>query len=1494
MANWNTINELRQIFINKYINTQLQAELEKACSEEYELKRDYNGRQILELLQNVDDVYSESKDNQNSFASVKITYKNNILEVGNTGHPFSDDSIERLCLGRPSQKSLDNIGNKGTGLRSLLNDAEWIEIHSGKYHIRFSENYAKSIFDKFKNNPIISNQYLNWKKDYDLCFPTMNCPEEINPINTPFDTLIRVKLKEENNNKDTSIFNQLKLPFYKTLLFLPNINRIEVETDLDARVYEKISENNKVLLQESSNTIHEYYVNSKEIVVSKDKKANLIIAVPLDKDYDFSNEKLYCYFPIRNFNTPVHALIHAPFQTNNSRDDIPNDDKQINKILLSESLNFLKEVVEQIANKNISCVELPIITLTPTDNFNGKTWNSDSFNLEQFYKDLISEAKLLPTVNNELISIKDTPKYIDTEFPCEFKGKLFSNLLLKLNNNTYQFIKSLADNCDYSIVKLLYKYNLEELKTKINELAKNFNTQTLVKIFLWWCDFCKASYGSKSIPNLLKDTTGDWIDKNTKVYLPTDSGVSIMPESMNWVNLCILHQDFVNELISQIQDKYKSNWDKIKQGLNEKTANKRILDKYSDEYFPISFKEQSTSDLIIEEINKQIDSKEKSITFINWFFENYQDKFLGNSSLNKINFNFIDRNNNIVSSKNLFFGNEYNKFLSEKIFTNTSYSAIAPLGLIYQGSEENKDKFVEFLKKCGVLEYPKIYDRDITWSYYHTFKRHLQTQYNYQNNINYLVVKNIDNLDKILEKLTTKEIVQWFNEYVDLDNLIKSNEKNGYYANKSNSTRYYIYSNEYILYILNNTKWIEINNVKYSPNQIVKYSKLEDKISGYYGISENALISILGENIVSNYKLDFVDSMAQLPDNIIKKFLNELPNVDNTGEISKKLYEDIIKTKYPDDEPSFDTSDIKVFCFDEKFHLNSDVKYASRKVQKNTNIESKLIFIQPKRNSEIIKNWLGVEKYKTSLILNEYEKLDNNEFTQEINNLKLAFLASINETNNFISKLKQLKIIPCVHIEASDTETNTSIEMDNYNYIKDKGTYFIKIPSNCDKLQLQQSIDFGNNIIEIFKDFVTPQIDENLFGRLILTNHENRRRIIDEQFGFNRWSYAKELFSNQKEINEIILNFFMENELSENNLTLLKTIDFSKSLSDNNYNNLKVSLYEIGKDIRDLNKINSGINIDIKDNIKNEFDKYKDLKFENFEKSLYVLLKDKIDKQNEFLNICNQYKCFQIKNIENSININIENLYNKFLKNNFDNIKFTSQEDIDIKKIYNDNYKICIEGIATNEKDFEFFLEKNQNIKSILYFCVPDNIKQLFDEFDSEVNKKENPNTIQEEYQTKTINTTLEERNISKNINSKIKSEASQKQYDKQAENNERIGKTAEEIAYLELKKSFPNIKWHSKNSLFPADKNDAPVGVTCDMWNIDEYGKKTYFEIKSSINEFEMSIHEYNSMKNFQNDYEVVLVDVKNNTISRHRFKELEPLKQISKYSFVFKQIEN
>ena len=159
MVNWKTIDELRKIFIQKYIKSNLQSELEKACSEEYELKRDYNGRQILELLQNVDDACEETKSKDD--VVVTISYKENILEVGNTGTAFSAETIERLCLGRASEKSSKKIGNKGTGFRSLLNDAEWIELHSGNYAIRFSEEYAYELFNKYRNEPLIANQLNN-------------------------------------------------------------------------------------------------------------------------------------------------------------------------------------------------------------------------------------------------------------------------------------------------------------------------------------------------------------------------------------------------------------------------------------------------------------------------------------------------------------------------------------------------------------------------------------------------------------------------------------------------------------------------------------------------------------------------------------------------------------------------------------------------------------------------------------------------------------------------------------------------------------------------------------------------------------------------------------------------------------------------------------------------------------------------------------------------------------------------------------------------------------------------------------------------------------------------------------------------------------------------------------------------------------------------------------------------------------------------------------
>ena len=103
------ITDLRESFINDYVDPhQLRKyKLQSACHEEHADMVSYNGRQILELLQNVDDACDP--DNKNAF--VKISFKENLLEVGNPGTSFCAETIERLGEGGASDKSGEKIGN---------------------------------------------------------------------------------------------------------------------------------------------------------------------------------------------------------------------------------------------------------------------------------------------------------------------------------------------------------------------------------------------------------------------------------------------------------------------------------------------------------------------------------------------------------------------------------------------------------------------------------------------------------------------------------------------------------------------------------------------------------------------------------------------------------------------------------------------------------------------------------------------------------------------------------------------------------------------------------------------------------------------------------------------------------------------------------------------------------------------------------------------------------------------------------------------------------------------------------------------------------------------------------------------------------------------------------------------------------------------------------------------------------------------------------------
>lgn len=85
---------------------------------ELEHARDYHGRELLELLQNVDDAAREGGP-----CDAVIDLRPEGLCVANRGEPFSRDGVKSLMLANYSPKRRRRaqfIGCKGLGFRSIL------------------------------------------------------------------------------------------------------------------------------------------------------------------------------------------------------------------------------------------------------------------------------------------------------------------------------------------------------------------------------------------------------------------------------------------------------------------------------------------------------------------------------------------------------------------------------------------------------------------------------------------------------------------------------------------------------------------------------------------------------------------------------------------------------------------------------------------------------------------------------------------------------------------------------------------------------------------------------------------------------------------------------------------------------------------------------------------------------------------------------------------------------------------------------------------------------------------------------------------------------------------------------------------------------------------------------------------------------------------------------------------------------------------------------
>lgn len=345
---------------------------------EQEFADEYNGRQILELMQNADD---SGATNMN----VQLDIENKTLRVSNNGSQFTTEGMESIMMGGLSTKPKHKfIGNKGLGFRSILKWSSSITLYTQGCRIIFSEKEASRNFEGIIKE-VIQRDEIRRRRNLPasiIPFPILALPE------------MRLDKNDYSNNKTVleihynpaiqdSIQAQMASLKPELLLFLKNLDTIVIEeTYKDSKVIhltkterEKLDENSNdafYLAQSGAITWNIIYrecqLPESQYESEKTESQLYSLGVAWRDDLGDNFFKLFSYFPTKEqLNLP--CIVHATFDLSSNRNGL-NESKK-NDFILIELVQLLGRAAIRIKNSGVDWQPFKILSLIePNTNTN--------------------------------------------------------------------------------------------------------------------------------------------------------------------------------------------------------------------------------------------------------------------------------------------------------------------------------------------------------------------------------------------------------------------------------------------------------------------------------------------------------------------------------------------------------------------------------------------------------------------------------------------------------------------------------------------------------------------------------------------------------------------------------------------------------------------------------------------------------------------------------------------------------------------------------------------------------------------------------------------------------------------------------------------------------------------------------------------------------------------------------------------------------------------
>ena len=1094
-------------------------ESERSTTEEY------NGRQILELLQNADDAHS-------SEVQIELDTSRCLLIISNKGEPFSREGYESLMLIGNTSKTNKRlfIGCKGLGFRSILNWANKIGVFSNNCKVSFSQEIAMNCIETEFCSKKDEIAQLKIKKGYTesaFTYPILALPQiEECRDNSEWVTQIVIHYKPEFLE---DIQKQISTLSPEVLLFVRSISDLKIINDGRVDAFHVDTENKDAFLSvrlttkknnEEKKSQYRVFKRSgllpAEFQIKNDRKEPLYYetAIAVGEDLTIDENYLYSFFRT-DIKIPLPCIIHGSFDLNASRTLI--NDTKINDFILRKITRELLRVALFIRNDS------------PT-----ASWNSFELlrlrqlvllnKLENFEKDLrryLSKSPILPCVDNKYRSSSDVIYYSD---------EMSSLVSGEYGNYFPQMLKVKQLGKPWGEIELgpKYIYHEEFFWKTFDSICKKDDLSIerrigLIKLLSNLIEKELLRNDKKFKISILIDDNGNPIDKETRIYTPPPYEISV-PDFMNVQFINWSFYDTLRKAIGvssgdDLCSKIGSFVNLKSYDLAELTP--AIIRKCND-----MVKESATPQLIIKKTinalyHNHLAAKKRS--------DGLKNKYDG--------ITLVNRKEEPTSPNELYFSKTYeNGVLTEKVYEN-----IIPEEEYLINKEfweiEDDEELEEFFILLGVSKNVKYKGHSLSEEDKDYFDPLLKDckEYNlYKDHWPHNTVYSLADMPKI-EQLPPSKILLLLSAESELSKQVLSPQlqfnKSGC-KGKYNVSTYYSYVTYQLKPLFENVVAdIDDKDIDRLVDGKLKidYTFLEQ--NGLYRERANELLRH------TYAKKDLNELDTQMIYSMLEKVPQEFPDGKNVQKIYNRVL-DILKNREIDNVPE----GLHLACYtDDKFEykLNTDIYYYDVPLPKSVLRNFPILLLRQRATCDNVCKVFGVNKITTSALSVDQSAIKIDEGLSA--NFEIYFkkhwtcilayrLLEVNETRKKESEAKHLINLKINLIYSGKYSFNgKDYDFEDFDFVSKGNNAYIKVPTSNLELLIKK-IEFLDACAEIL--MMLFHLDDtrvkSLFRDSIRSDAEEREKEICNDYKYDYLRECKELLGIDKNLEVIFWNKILD------------------------------------------------------------------------------------------------------------------------------------------------------------------------------------------------------------------------------------------------------------------------------------------------------------------------------------------------------------------------------